>query len=1627
MKRKHLYLGGVVLGLLAVAAAVSIFAVSRASTGTACTYSISPDALNVSVAAGQTVSANISITSNGAEACAGDTVTGQVWDTPAQMVWPWASIWPQSVGGLGSTPGFTTASFTITFTPPVSVTSSYNPLFRLFRDFDNDRVMDDGEFVGSSIINLTLAPAVCTGMNLTVTPTNITRTSTAGVAESTPLKLDYSCISGNAVPSLTIQVCPPNAPGTLPCELITTLTNVTSGTLNIPTTNYTTSGTYMVRTCMNDSTCATGTNSVIFYVTSSTGGAGQNGTACPTGQVWCPQVYGSTQPAGCYATCPTAAPSTACGIGERCPSGSWCQGGSQCYYPTGELTCVAWPTGTNMGAANYPECPLGTSECSPTDTMCVSLGQIVPYVSGKWCKNGMMYYSTDGKNMTCVKMNSTAPAGFSSCRPDDTNCIPSGGYGPSSGWCSQGMQCYQKTEDNNPQNDRYCAPPNYNTAGGGSDVICPAGYSFCSQGDTNCRQKGDKWTFSDSGAGSIWCSNSKKCSLEGSGGMCVGWNEECPAGAKYCDASQVNSGCLEPNEQKTFMTSGGAYPYCGGGSGGMTLYSYTGTAPSSYTAVCVARPQSAYMDPNWVPTVPAGFRFCRPNDSNCIEPGGTGSSSGWCAWMPPGSGGYNTGSSGYAATTRTCPPLAGYTPPADTTVPPATCTAGQIWCPSSGGGMYCYSGTVCPAVKPVCPAVAAVTSCPTGHIIKTIVNADGCSTSYCEAEAKRATCKEGEGFGPMPATAYAPACTPPYFCWNGTKFEEQDSSYAGSAIAVNRANLCGSFRYEELEWHTLWAKKWDPAKYGIWYWPNYPDPAKSYKLDNAEGKLVSCTQNEYFTPMPMGGYIAEYRSPCQRMAEEDKPLWLARFSAEKKMNDAWQRAERPPTPEPPPVFCPQVIVFAMEPETGKCKAFPTPCDVPKEWRKSPRCDFQPPPPPKECIQLMVLPNCPKGYVQKIVDGCPTRECVPAGEPVESVPPPATDLIMCRRSLRGYYDELRGHRYFFRDVTQQIANAPDRLKETLKDVLAKIEEGKSLAAKTEKRIKDALAKGICDEAFRQAVDSDLNVIRYEIIPAINEQQEALRVAQECQFFSKNIKERAASLRKDAKRFRRQGDKEFAESLLNLAAQFEALLPKAESACTALDSFGLDDVRFELSTLEDDVSDLFMSRDEFSRDRFMDARVEGIRSGMAALRNRISMQGLESKCQQVSEYLDKVEKLLADDELDEAESLRDIVFESAAQCGIAELPITAVEADHRLLFENISGFDEAMVERIVTKVVDKVAASMEVFVNERTRDLLAKAKELEEKALQQLVTAVDNLQKVLKDKQEELQKLLAEKDQLVAKVDETLTFLNQAKKGLSALERDTVRKAVEKTAYVVWCGDLAMEISQKVDLTKRTLEAGELARDDASAFVAFVNEAEGRNPAYCYDEGISKFKDPGMSPEKWFFAHFHSSASPFKGRYDAAGRPTGIVDYARKALWMEGAMVVARSAGVPNVDAKCTVPAAIPGATAVPYGACALDYFVDHDIPLPTHAVSEMMTRGELASLIVALTGDKLPINGGKSYVEDYKDVNYESSHGSAIATVIANKIMLGKSDGVFAPNEVPTRAELAAVIARLTDLFRLTAK
>lgn len=690
------------------------------STTQNCNYAFTLWPQSLTVAAGKSYPAVISIKGDPPSAdisCANDPVQIQLWDTPAQKEWEWCSVLTKTIAGSNTT--------TMTCSPPANISSSYDLLLRILRG---------SEVLNTATVKFEFEKTPCTAFYLTLDK------SEYGTQDT--VQLTYSCAepSSTAVAEkLLLEINKPD--GTTWNGPV--LSNATSGSQSIPLSQFSgLTGNFLLRSCIGGACGVNNTNSTSFTVKE------------------------------------TAAPK-ACKNGERCSSTSWCESGTAFYYPNGDITCVAWTTGSaSMDELVAPE---GTSDCGPSDTSCINRGTIVPYSSSKWCRYGRVYYSKDGTKMTCGKHLGGAPAGYTPCWPDAQGCIPSGSYGPKSGWCPDGVKFYQKTTDTNPDNDTYCAaylpsstlaptPLAYSMTM--EQPTPPAGYSVCDPDDKNCKQKGESWTQTDN---SIYCMNGQKCANPAGGGSCVSWSEECPQGTKYCTSD--NEYCMEPNEYKNIPATSTAGGYwCGGSSGGMVFYS-TGKV------YCAAKKTKPVSGTSWVWTADeikqvlaelgSGWGLCRSGESNCIEPGKTGPSSGWCAWWPPSQTytpvTYPTYSS--ADTTRTCPSLDGETVVEKKEEPkkeepkkeepkkeePKICTQvlSQAYNPKTNECKTYPTPCDVPAdwikgtppsgkcgvieekkeepkkeEKKTCPVVPTP-ACPSGYKLATTVDANGCSMPYC--------------------------------------------------------------------------------------------------------------------------------------------------------------------------------------------------------------------------------------------------------------------------------------------------------------------------------------------------------------------------------------------------------------------------------------------------------------------------------------------------------------------------------------------------------------------------------------------------------------------------------------------------------------------------------------------------------------------------------------------------------------------------------------------------------------------------------------------------------------------------------------------------------------------------------
>lgn len=582
---------------------------------------------------------------------------------------------------------------------------------------------------------------------------------------------------------------------------------------------------------------------------------------------------------------------TSCKNGEKCVKGSWCDSGNKCFYPDSQVTCVQWPN----GPIEKEICPAGTSSCDPSDSNCTTIGQVVPYTSGRTCSLGRPYYSLDGKQFMCASNSGSAPSGFSTCRPDDENCIASGKYGPSSGWCSDGMKCHQKISDKDSRNDIYCAPtPTYTSGSGMMEAVsCPSGYSVCSPTDTNCKSQGDKWEASDPNANGFYCMSAQKCSLPGGGGLCVKWSEACPVGALYCSNNtsgpyETSMGkCIEPDTTETLNPDWNFNYWCG--ASGEEFYSST-------KVYCPPKKTGGMMTGEEVKEILAklgsGWGLCRPSDKRCIEPGKTGPSDGWCAWYPaptPSMSSNMMPNSSSNTSLLACPDFNGKTP-----ILPELC------------GM-----AVTRAFNPKTSECRdfSTTCLPDGWFKRDCKITD---KPEPPPPPKPRECAPGE----MPTSNNY--CVMPMYRWSYTekKFEKCADF---SKPTESGYTSCTSMNYDlEVGWRTKRYLAHPPEKEGEWYMPPWDAAYDKLRYNPEKDAFEECTvkdESRMYSPMDP----IKWTGPCQPVPPTDKEWMMEMYKSQYKMFLAYSE-QSPPTPGPEP-FPEPVTVPVPQPNPVQCKPY----------------------------------------------------------------------------------------------------------------------------------------------------------------------------------------------------------------------------------------------------------------------------------------------------------------------------------------------------------------------------------------------------------------------------------------------------------------------------------------------------------------------------------------------------------------------------------------------------------------------------------------------------------------------------------------------------------------------------------
>lgn len=748
---------------------------------------------------------------------------------------------------------------------------------------DNFNVACSGTVSGGS----STSPSVTVQgyVNVLATPEASVSVNGVPIVASAEQQFKYYADLANAFPGTLVVTCTVNKVGDTATKTITdritTRTPSSNGNFALFNVNESSTGKYTLSITDQDGIKDYSVkNKSAAIVWSGTPGAGGTGTACgasgaiksttstiiPIGDADFPlsfqatdcsgaidSVSGVIKPGALIAVPPPPGTGRACGSGEKCPSGSWCQnGGLQCYHSDAQLTCVPW------------------NDTPTTSTMC--------------------------------------PTGTTVCSPADSNCRTAGQYGPSSADCRMSMRCYQNNADKDANNDVYCAKNAMSMSA--TEVSCPAGYSVCSPGDKNCKQKGDSWTDSNS---SYYCMASQQCSLTSGGGVCVGNTESCPSGTKYCTGS--SSSCVEPDTKKTLdsTVAGGSY-WCGGG-GSDEFYSATHV----YCPPKVSGSMGGFRSGPEIKTIldklGSGWGLCSKNNPDCGEPGETTSSNGWCAWWPPN---YNPGPH-MPGQARLCPSL-------DSTGTP----------PGGGDPIFDEKHRDCDMT--VYEDRGAASMIKPGYEFRFV---DGhyhlCMSDTGRRPAPEPMPLKPHECGPDEVPGMNNSCSFPMYKWNiaEKKFEKCDLNvdvpvmYKPTGTAPQKYTNCQGLHPLMLESKIEQYLAHPPEIDGEWYTPPWDAAAKTFRLSTKTNELEQCSGREMYpmaTIMPLPGQPMPYMSPCMPVPEKDRGWMLKKFQAEYKMHQLYSR--RAPVPQPvdpgkpqPPILPPRPLPVIPDVPQAQCKQY----------------------------------------------------------------------------------------------------------------------------------------------------------------------------------------------------------------------------------------------------------------------------------------------------------------------------------------------------------------------------------------------------------------------------------------------------------------------------------------------------------------------------------------------------------------------------------------------------------------------------------------------------------------------------------------------------------------------------------
>lgn len=337
----------------------------------------------------------------------------------------------------------------------------------------------------------------------------------------------------------------------------------------------------------------------------------------------------------------------------------------------------------------------------------------------------------------------------------------------------------------------------------------------------------------------------------------------------------------------------------------------------------------------------SGWGLCSPNNTNCIEPGKTGPSSGWCTWYPPGNAGSPMSST--ADIMRTCPSLDGTTPP-----PPApeknwiqhkwTFTDGisESFILNRTDKEYL---TFIASVDMQCAKISKNKfSWKSGAEDDSAGNWKNFGIPDCSGTGVPPPPPQPPGPEPRecrPGEVSSPTnmCFMPMYRWSYAekKFEKCEilvppfisaSTSPQTSMYKPGYTSCQSMNYDlESGWRTKRYLVHPPEKDGDWYMPRWDSTYDRLQYSPEKDALEECSAKDKFymrTDLLPDTWIG----PCQPIPPEDKEWMLDMYRAQYKMFKMYREQWRKPGPgpEPFPVPIPEPIPVPP-PDTTQCKPY----------------------------------------------------------------------------------------------------------------------------------------------------------------------------------------------------------------------------------------------------------------------------------------------------------------------------------------------------------------------------------------------------------------------------------------------------------------------------------------------------------------------------------------------------------------------------------------------------------------------------------------------------------------------------------------------------------------------------------